>query len=183
MWTRFCSLPLKNGMAEVVRVGDCLQLHLRTLLDILRTALLLPLANVQPLKLPVRLLLRIAKLQDILPLLNRFIILASLTMAASPSETWQDKVARKQVAIKAAIPSEWLLPSDLTISSNVLDVPRQCGILSEKELEITESFTARQIVDKLSTRNLTSAEVTMAFSKRAAIAQQLVISLLFPGTN
>lgn len=101
-------------------------------------------------------------------------------MDNSPSETWQTKVARKQLAVKAAIPSEWLLPSTVVISSNVLKIPRQCGILSEKELEITESYDAKHLLKMLSTGALSSAEVTAAFCKRAAIAQQLVNFSAFP---
>lgn len=101
-------------------------------------------------------------------------------MDTSPLESWQTKVARKQLAVKAAIPSEWLIPSTVVISSNVLKIPRQCGLLSEKELEITELYDAKQLLDELSNGGLSSAEVTTAFCKRAAIAQQLVTLLAFP---
>lgn len=95
-------------------------------------------------------------------------------MSPSTLETWQTKVAKKQVEIKAAVPPEWLLPATTTPPKNVLDIPRQCGLLSEKELDITESYDAVELLEKLSTGTFTSAEVTEAFCKRAAIAQQLV---------
>jgi amidase len=41
-------------------------------------------------------------------------------------------------------------------------------------LIITESYDARRLLRQLATGQLTSVEVTEAFSKRAAIAQQLV---------
>ncbi|KAH6668811.1 general amidase-B [Halenospora varia] len=98
-------------------------------------------------------------------------------MSPSTPETWQTKVAKKQVEIKAAVPPEWLLPATTTPPKNVLDIPRQCGLLSEKELDITESYDAVELLEKLSTGTFTSAEVTEAFCKRAAIAQQLTSCL------
>ncbi|KAF4633472.1 hypothetical protein G7Y89_g4647 [Cudoniella acicularis] len=90
-----------------------------------------------------------------------------------PTESWQSKVAKKQAEVKAAIPHEWLLPSTITPTSNVLNIPRQSGILSNHELDITESYNAVQLLEKLAAGIWTSAEVTEAFCKRAAIAQQL----------
>lgn len=54
-----------------------------------------------------------------------------------------------------------------------MDVPRDCGLLSEKELEITER-TAVDLVKRLAKGELTAVEVTAAFCKRAAIAHQMV---------
>ncbi|TVY60850.1 Acetamidase [Lachnellula suecica] len=101
-------------------------------------------------------------------------------MSPTTQEPWEIKVAHKQAQVKAAIPSEWLLPSTLTPSSNVLGVPHESGILSNKELEITESYTAKQLLESLAAGTLTSAEVTAAFSKRAAIAQQLTSCVTEP---
>jgi hypothetical protein len=94
-------------------------------------------------------------------------------MSLAKPETWQSKVAKKQAEVKAAIPAQWLLPPSIRPPS-VLDIPRKCGILSERELIITESYDARQLLHQLAIGRLTSVEVTEAFSKRAAIAQQLV---------
>jgi amidase len=94
-------------------------------------------------------------------------------MSLAKPETWQSKVAKKQVEAKASIPAQWLIPPSIR-SLSVLDIPRQCGILSERELIITESYDARRLLGQLATGQLTSVEVAEAFSKRAAIAQQLV---------
>ena len=98
-------------------------------------------------------------------------------MAVLPSESWGSKVAKKQAAAKALIPKEWLLPLTLPIPSNVLEIPRKSGILSERELEITEAYDATQLLVKLAKGEFTSTEVTKAFSKRAAIAQQVVSAI------
>lgn len=59
-----------------------------------------------------------------------------------------------------------------------LEIVRRCGIMTERELRITESFTVKELLGALASGNLTSLEVTIAYSKRAAIAQQLVSLLV-----
>lgn len=80
----------------------------------------------------------------------------------------------KQAARDALIPSEWKLqqlPSPSTL--NVTSIPRECGILTDNELRITEDYDATSLAEAMATRKLTSLEVTTAYCKRAAIAQQL----------
>ncbi|CAG8974691.1 hypothetical protein HYALB_00006426 [Hymenoscyphus albidus] len=84
-------------------------------------------------------------------------------MNGSTPESWQSKVARKQQAVKANIPKEWLIPSRVDVSSIVLEIP--------------QSHDAKTLLHLLSTGTLTSSEVTTAFCKRAAIAQQLTSCL------
>lgn len=117
--------------------------------------------------------------------------MGSIALTEEPS-SWQTKVAEKQKQSHAAIPEAWRLP-DSIVDALVhpleekpnrlmeLDIPRKSGILSEKELDITEQNTVAQLLAKLASGELTSLEVTTAFCKRAAIAQQLVnaASLLF----
>jgi amidase len=59
----------------------------------------------------------------------------------------------------------------------VLDVPRRSGILTKKELDITENHDATDLVSKMAKGELKSVEVVTAFCKRAAIAQQCVSCL------
>lgn len=61
--------------------------------------------------------------------------------------------------------------------TNVMDVPHQSGIMTTKELEITE-MDATSLLELMASGQLKSYDVTLAFCKRAAIAQQLVSSLL-----
>lgn len=106
----------------------------------------------------------------------------TLNMASS---TWQEKAAAKQQSSFHKIPKEWRLPAAVTETlqkplaehSNrilELDIPRKSGIMSEKEIEITENFTVEELLNKLRDGVLSALEVTLAFSKRAALAQQLV---------
>lgn len=107
--------------------------------------------------------------------------------AVSPHTTpsWESRAAKKRTKATEAIPDAWRLPSHildylklpLESSKNdliSLDIPRKSAILSELELEITESCTTGELIKKLAVGSFTAVQVLTAFSKRAAIAQQLV---------
>ncbi|GKZ26505.1 hypothetical protein AbraIFM66951_002586 [Aspergillus brasiliensis] len=105
-----------------------------------------------------------------------------MTQTTSTTEDWRTLVAKKRKQLDAQIPSEWRLsekflagiPNGHLIEA---DVVRGSGILSEKELRITEDYTATTLLVELSNGSLSSVEVTTAFCKRAAIAQQLTSCL------
>ena len=105
------------------------------------------------------------------------------TTTAPHIADWQTLAQSKRESVFAAIPKDWLLPLSQTSqytetsSISVLDVPRTCGILTEKELDITENYDATDLVGMMAERRLTSTEVVTAFCKRAAVAQQCVSCL------
>jgi len=90
---------------------------------------------------------------------------------------------RKQAELAAAIPAEWRLPARLipagmlspaeSISEgpkrytrvNVMDIPRTCGVLSSKELEITEKYDVRGLVTEMTEGRLKAEEVVRGFCK------------------
>ena len=96
------------------------------------------------------------------------------------SENWKQVAADARTKRLASIPSEWLLQSSvtdpITVQANLdlTEIPRTCGILSKKEIDITENYTATALLEKLKLKTFSSEEVTTAFCKRAAIAHQLV---------
>ncbi|KAL4789810.1 Acetamidase [Aspergillus venezuelensis] len=90
--------------------------------------------------------------------------------------SWEEKAADKRARLAKTIPDEWKLKT-LPTTDNVMDVPKTSGILSDKELEITES-NATDLVSKLASGKLTAFEVTTAFCKRAALATQLTNCIL-----
>ncbi|KAH8716848.1 amidase signature domain-containing protein [Phaeosphaeriaceae sp. PMI808] len=100
--------------------------------------------------------------------------------ATPPIASWQDLAKAKRESVAAKIPQDWLLPTSLsskyteTSTLNVLDVPRTCGLLTEKELDITENYDATALVQLMAAGKLKSIDVVTAFCKRAAIAQQCV---------
>ena len=93
--------------------------------------------------------------------------------------TWQEIAAEKKARQAASIPKEWLIapPSDDVL--DVTDIPAKCGLLSARELEITEVSSIAVLLGKIATGAWSSVEVTTAFCKRAVIAHQVVRVLSF----
>lgn len=73
------------------------------------------------------------------------------------SSDWQSLASAKREANAGKIPAEWQLApqymNNVNSSSdlNVLRVFAQCGILSLREIEITESLDATALLEKLTT--------------------------------
>lgn len=88
--------------------------------------------------------------------------------------TWQELAAEKKRRQAASIPKEWLitLPADDVL--DITGVPTSCGLLSARELEITEVSEIAILLNKLATGEWSSVEVTTAYGKRAVLAHQLV---------
>jgi len=81
---------------------------------------------------------------------------------------WQTIRDRKLADVASRIPTEWQIPpSGLPPASlpNVTSIPRTCGLLTPKELHITEAYTARSLLAALRQHDLTTVEVTTAFCK------------------
>jgi hypothetical protein len=104
----------------------------------------------------------------------------ALTLA-EPKETWQVKVARTQIDLCEKVPDAWRVPDAVTshISFTLEDYPnrlikdevvRQMGILIDKEIGVTQDYTAVELVQSLPGDELTAAEVVTSFSERASIA-------------
>jgi amidase len=94
--------------------------------------------------------------------------------------TWQEIAAKKREAAAQKIPQAWRLPKSYTdrvseaANWNVLSVSRECGILTEVEIQITEGYDAVGLLSEIALGKFRAEEVARAFCKRAAIAQQLV---------
>ncbi|GMG06588.1 unnamed protein product [Aspergillus oryzae] len=91
--------------------------------------------------------------------------------------TWQAIAKSKQESLRAAIPSEWIIPAHILPPEHQTDVtsfPRQSGWFTNRELEIL-STSAPRILAHLETRSWTSEEVTKVFCKAAAAAHQLIL--------
>ncbi|KAJ7096961.1 general amidase [Mycena epipterygia] len=92
----------------------------------------------------------------------------------SPSySNWETLCARRKRAQNDLIPQDWIIEPPSKTPLNVMDVPRQCGLLNTLELEITETVDVQVILEKLRLAEWSSVQVTTAFYKRAIIAQQL----------
>ena len=84
-------------------------------------------------------------------------------------------VVHKRRAQQDAIPEGWRLSASILENApkNALSTIRTCNILTPQELAWTEVQDATELLALLARREVTSTQLTTAFCKRAAIAQQL----------
>lgn len=91
-------------------------------------------------------------------------------------KVWEAEAEKSRKVLEDSIPKQWLLPQEKLPSLdrvNVLAVPEESGLLSQRELEITGS-DATSLVRHMGAGEWTAEEVTIAFLKRATIGHQLV---------
>jgi amidase len=92
------------------------------------------------------------------------------------SQSWEAKAQVARDILEKSIQKQWLLPAEKLPSPdrlNVIDIPRECGLLGEEELEMTET-DATGLVGKMAKGIWTAEAVLTAFLKRATIGHQLV---------
>lgn len=109
-------------------------------------------------------------------------------MSAPTQAEWALKCAAKRREALDKIPREWLLPESVTAQlqypleehPNRLIATKyiaESKVLTDRELTITEEFTAGELLKALAQGRFSSFEVALAFCKRAALAQQLVCAV------
>lgn len=88
---------------------------------------------------------------------------------------YQRIAAEKQLQRSSKIPQDWLIPSTtFKDDPKLMEVPITCGILNDVECDITSNHDATALLEKLKAGVYSVEQLTIAFCKRAAIAQQLV---------
>ncbi|KZT30418.1 general amidase [Neolentinus lepideus HHB14362 ss-1] len=87
--------------------------------------------------------------------------------------SWQTLVADKKKRQQESIPQEWIVSPPPDDVLNVTGFPGQSGLLSAKELQITNEVDVQVLLQKLASGEWSSVEVTTAFYKRAILAQQV----------
>ena len=88
--------------------------------------------------------------------------------------SWKDLVVDKKRRQEESIPKEWLITPPPASVLDVTTIPESIGLLSPRELEITNTTDVSILLPKLDTAEWSSVEVTTAYYKRSIIAQQLV---------
>jgi amidase len=89
---------------------------------------------------------------------------------------WKSIAHQKRLTQLQSIPSPWRLSSSSISSTSPkspIEIIQTCGILSPQELRWTEVNDITELVCLLASRSVTSVQLTTAFCKRAAVAQQL----------
>jgi amidase len=92
---------------------------------------------------------------------------------------YEKKRSTKLESFAEKVPNDLRLSPDLIINPpvDVSTVPARCGILTPKEVEITENYDAVGLAEDIAAKKFTAVEVAIAFSKRAIIAHQLTCCL------
>ncbi|KAN0110279.1 putative fatty-acid amide hydrolase [Hyaloscypha variabilis] len=89
-------------------------------------------------------------------------------------KTYHAIAAEKRAQQWGKIPKNWRIPTErFHNATNVMDIPLTCGLLNETESIITSNYDATALLEKLKAGVWSVEQVTVAFCKRAAIAQQL----------
>ncbi|CDK25228.1 unnamed protein product [Kuraishia capsulata CBS 1993] len=100
--------------------------------------------------------------------LYQLVVILSAIVNFFSRTKWQEKAEHKKTRVRSLIPKEWILNPEFFPRDKdacVVDIPEKCGILSRKELDITENCNAKDLAAKISTGSLTALEVTTAFAK------------------
>ncbi|KAI9285720.1 amidase signature domain-containing protein [Umbelopsis sp. AD052] len=89
---------------------------------------------------------------------------------------WQQRATAAQERREKQLPDEYRIPKDKMPDAsvkNVMNFPRESGLLSTEELEITE-LSVPALLKAIEDKKWTAVQVTKAYCKRAAYAQQLL---------
>ncbi|GKZ21419.1 hypothetical protein AbraCBS73388_007104 [Aspergillus brasiliensis] len=92
------------------------------------------------------------------------------------SLSWELQAQKARDNLQGSIPKQWLLPAHKLPSAdlkNVEDFPRKSGLLSARELSITD-MSAATLVQNMGTGKFTAEEVVVAFLKRSVLGHQLL---------
>ncbi|KAJ5778297.1 hypothetical protein N7520_001543 [Penicillium odoratum] len=91
-------------------------------------------------------------------------------------QQWERQAQRGRDILNNSIPKQWLASVESlppASQKNVIDFPKKSGLLSERELSITD-LSATQLVTKMGIGELKAEEVVVAFLKRAVLGHQLL---------
>ncbi|KAL2866870.1 ESCRT-II subunit protein VPS36 [Aspergillus lucknowensis] len=92
------------------------------------------------------------------------------------ASTWEKQACKAQNILQQSIPKQWMVPPDQlppAAQLNVVDFPRESGILTDKELTIT-GLSATGLVTAMGNGKLRAEEVVVAFLKRSVAGHQLL---------
>ena len=88
---------------------------------------------------------------------------------------WKERCAERKQKQLDSIPRDWLaqIPPVQAGTTNVIDFPSSCPLLSPTDLEITDTVDVDELLARLARAEWTAVQVTTAFYKRAIIAHRL----------
>lgn len=90
-------------------------------------------------------------------------------MASTTKEPPYISISRqKREHLESQIPSEWRLTSEFLPTEStlrVLYVPRKCGLLTAREVDITEKWDVKGLLGELKSGRLKAYDAVLAFCK------------------
>jgi amidase len=103
-----------------------------------------------------------------------------MLQAGPPVPQGTDEYETKRSALlqefSDAVPAEFYLPQSIIDQApkDVRNIPRESGLLTDRELDITEGYDASALAKEIAEKRYTAVEVAVAVCKRAIIAHQLI---------
>lgn len=96
-------------------------------------------------------------------------------MTAPTDPHWKQTILAKRNTQLNSIPSSWRLSEEVLNHTPVssIQIIQSSGILTPDEIAWTETTDIRDLVSLITSRRVSSEQLTTAFCKRAAIAQQV----------
>lgn len=99
---------------------------------------------------------------------------AQLADCSNINMSWEEVSKAAQAELLESLPSKWKIErSSFESLADVSQIPKTCGILTRRQIEITE-LTATELAKRIARRELKAVDALEAFAARAAIAHQLV---------
>jgi amidase len=99
-------------------------------------------------------------------------------MTNNMTSDWLTRASLFKKKLAAKIPTQWTqLSPEIREAQNFIDAVTKSSILTETELQILQ-LDAVDLIAAISRKEYTSVEVTVAYTKAAGIAQQLVNCLV-----
>ncbi|BCS30399.1 uncharacterized protein APUU_80702S [Aspergillus puulaauensis] len=92
------------------------------------------------------------------------------------ASAWETHARKARDILQQSIPKQWMVPANQlppATQLNVVDFPRTSGILTDKELAITE-MSATTLVERMGEGQISAEEVVVAFLKRSVVGHQLL---------
>lgn len=96
---------------------------------------------------------------------------AYIAIAKSKQSQLQSKFPKEWILPPSTIPQGMFSPAESITNAkayqrvNVMDVPRTCGLLSSRELEVTEAWDVKCLLGRIARGEVSSEVVARAFCK------------------
>ncbi|KAL8972015.1 MAG: hypothetical protein Q9183_000771 [Haloplaca sp. 2 TL-2023] len=100
--------------------------------------------------------------------------MADMSKHSAETQDYKSIAAAKRADLESRIPQEWRFETPITCTDDISNMTKHAlNYLTTREADITENYTAGQLVERIARRDYSALEVAKAFGRRAVIAHQL----------